>query len=139
MNMPFGLKALATPRRSSLETRVASPLRTSPRYETLKTPLPVIMLVTDPVTMPAVPRCNAARMLAELAGRQSTRGRVFVLGADGKPQALDVRLGISDGSMTELMMPANSPLADTLKVGAEVIVGTQSAAPRAAAGPRFSF
>ena len=80
-----------------------------------------------------------AALVAEQAGRQTTRGRVFVLGADGKPQAFDVRLGISDGSMTELMMPPNSPLADTLKVGAEVIVGTQSAAPRAAAGPRFSF
>ncbi|MFC7459968.1 efflux RND transporter periplasmic adaptor subunit [Hydrogenophaga defluvii] len=80
-----------------------------------------------------------AALVAEQSGRQSTRGRVFVLGADGKPQAFDVRLGISDGSMTELMMPANSPLADTLKVGAEVIVGTQSAAPRAASGPRFSF
>ena len=80
-----------------------------------------------------------AALVAEQAGRQSTRGRVFVLGADGKPQAFDVRLGISDGSMTELMMPPNSPLADTLKVGAEVIVGTQAAAPRAAAGPRFSF
>ena len=68
--------------------------------------------------------------------RKFDRGEI---GADGKPQAFDVRLGISDGSMTELMMPANSPLADTLKVGAEVIVGTQSAAPRAASGPRFSF
>lgn len=80
-----------------------------------------------------------AALVAEQAGRQSTRGRVFVLSADDKPQAFDVRLGISDGSMTELMIPANSPLADTLKVGAEVIVGTQSAAPRAASGPRFSF
>ena len=78
-------------------------------------------------------------MLAEQAGRQSTRGRVFALGADGKPQAFDVRLGISDGSMTELMMAPDSPVAATLKAGAEVVVGTQSTAPRAAAGPRFSF
>ena len=80
-----------------------------------------------------------AAMVAELAGRQSTRGRIFALGADGKPQAFDVRLGISDGSMTELMMAPDSPAAAVLKPGAEVIVGTQSAAPKAAAGPRFSF
>lgn len=80
-----------------------------------------------------------AALVAEMAGRQSTRGRVFVLGSDGKPQAFDVRLGISDGSMTELMMAPDSPAAAALKAGAEVIVGTQSAAPRAAAGPRFSF
>ena len=78
-------------------------------------------------------------MVAEQAGRQSTRGRVFVLGADGKPQAFDVRLGISDGSMTELMMAPDSSAAAALKAGAEVIVGTQSAAPKAASGPRFSF
>jgi len=80
-----------------------------------------------------------AAMVAELAGRQSTRGRVFVLGADGKPQAFDVRLGISDGSMTELMMAPDSNAAATLKAGAEVVVGTQSTAPKAASGPRFSF
>lgn len=80
-----------------------------------------------------------AAMVAEQAGRQTTRGRVFVLGADGKPQAFDVRLGISDGSMTELMMAPDSPVAAALKAGAEVVVGTQSTAPRATAGPRFSF
>ena len=80
-----------------------------------------------------------AALVAEMAGRQSTRGRVFVLGADGKPQAFDVRLGISDGSMTELMLAPDSSAAAVLKADAEVIVGTQSTAPRAAAGPRFSF
>lgn len=50
--MRFGLKALATPRRSSSGTRVASPLGTPPRQETLKTPLPVIMFVTLPVMTP---------------------------------------------------------------------------------------
>jgi HlyD family secretion protein len=80
-----------------------------------------------------------AAMVAELAGRQATRGRVFVLGPDGKPQAFDVRLGISDGSMTELLLAPDSPAAATLKAGAEVVVGTQAAAARTASGPRFSF
>ena len=80
-----------------------------------------------------------AAMVAELAGRQATRGRVFVLGPDGKPQAFDVRLGISDGSMTELLLAPDSPAAATLKAGAEVVVGTQATAARTASGPRFSF
>ena len=80
-----------------------------------------------------------AAMVAELAGRQSTRGRIFVLDADGKPQAHDVRLGISDGSMTELLLGTDGPAAAALKVGTEVVVGTQTAAPRSASGPRFSF
>ncbi|WP_342129016.1 efflux RND transporter periplasmic adaptor subunit [Hydrogenophaga sp. OTU3427] len=80
-----------------------------------------------------------ATMVAELAGRQSTRGRLFVLGADGKPQAFDVRLGISDGSMTELLLGPDSPATAALKAGTEVVVGTQAAAPRTASGPRFSF
>lgn len=53
-------------------------------------------------------------------------GRVWVLGADGKPRAVAVRTGISDGSSTEL-------LGDELKEGEEVLVGTVaagSAAPR---------
>ena len=73
--------------------------------------------------------------------KDGRRNQLFVaaLGADGKPQAFDVRLGISDGSMTELMMAPDSSAAAALKAGAEVIVGTQSAAPRTASGPRFSF
>ena len=55
-----------------------------------------------------------------------------------REQAL-FRLGISDGSMTELMMAPDSPAAAVLRADAEVIVGTQSTAPRAATGPRFSF
>ena len=80
-----------------------------------------------------------AALVAELSGRQTTRGRLFTLGPDKKPQAFDVRLGISDGSMTELLLPPDSPAAAALVAGAEVVVGTQTAAPRASSGPRFSF
>ena len=43
-----------------------------------------------------------AAIVAESGGRQTTRGRIYLLGEDGKPRAYNVRLGISDGTMTEL-------------------------------------
>ena len=50
-------------------------------------------------------------------GRGSTTGRVYVVDADGKPQAVQLTLGISDGTATEV-------LRGDLKEGQEVIVGT---------------
>jgi HlyD family secretion protein len=47
-------------------------------------------------------------------------GRVYVVAADGKPQALNVLLGMTDGSMTEVV-------GGELKDGQEVIVGAASA------------
>lgn len=58
---------------------------------------------------------------AGAAGGGSTRGRVYVLDDKGQPQAVAVRLGISDGSMTEL-------LGSNLKLGQEVVTGTLGAA-----------
>jgi HlyD family secretion protein len=84
-----------------------------------------------------------AALQAELAGRTVTRGRIYVLGEDGKPKALNVRLGISDGSTTELLVGPNSPDAETLKEGAAVITGVitpgapTTNTPRPAAGPRM--
>lgn len=54
----------------------------------------------------------------------ASRGRVYVMDAQGNVKAVAVRLGISDGSMTELLA---SPGADGagLKEGDEVIVGTK--------------
>jgi HlyD family secretion protein len=72
------------------------------------------------------------RLLAESGARQSTRGRMYLLGDDGKPRAYNVRLGISDGVMTELIVAPGSPDAQALKEGAAVItavVGANSAAP----------
>lgn len=80
-----------------------------------------------------------AALVAESTGRQTTSGRLFTLGADGKPQAFDVRLGLSDGSMTELVLPPSSPAAEALTEGAEVVTGTVAAPTRGASGPRFSF
>ncbi len=83
-----------------------------------------------------------AALQAELAGRTITRGRLYVQGADGKPKALNVRLGITDGSQTELVVGPNAPEAAELKEGASVITGTVAAgsAQRPAnTGPRMMF
>jgi HlyD family secretion protein len=83
------------------------------------------------------------RQLAETGGRQSTRGRIYVLADDGKPRAYSVRLGISDGVMTELLVAPNSPDAQVLKEGASVItaaIGPGTAASARPAGlPRAPF
>jgi HlyD family secretion protein len=76
-------------------------------------------------------------------GRSANRGRIYVQGVDGKPRALNVRLGVSDGSMTELLLGPNAP--PELTEGAEVLVAAKSAgagAPRPPAGgggPRPPF
>jgi HlyD family secretion protein len=79
-----------------------------------------------------------AALLAETGAASragtSTRGRIYLQGADGKPVAYNVRLGVSDGTSTELLMAANSPSADVLKDGATVIIGTSSASSSGASG-----
>jgi HlyD family secretion protein len=75
------------------------------------------------------------RLLAEAGARgQSTAGRVYVLDG-GEPKALEVRLGLTDGTSTEVV--------SGLAQGAEVIIGTAAAssAPGGAGGglPRARF
>ena len=77
------------------------------------------------------------QIVAELGGRQTTRGRVYLLGEDGKPVAYSVRLGIGDGVSTELVVAKGSPEADVLKAGAQVIVGVD--APSAESKRRTPF
>lgn len=85
-------------------------------------------------------KAKYAVVLAESSGRAVTRGRIYLLGADGKPKAYAVRLGISDGSSTELIILPGSAQASELIEGANVIIGTvaPTAAP-ATRGPRMSF
>jgi HlyD family secretion protein len=60
------------------------------------------------------------RLLAESGGRgQSSTGRVYTLEA-GQPKAIDVRLGLTDGSSTEVVSGA-------LEEGTEVIIGVAEA------------
>ncbi len=65
-----------------------------------------------------------AQIVAESAGRagsgQATRGRVYLL-VDGKPKAVDVRVGLSDGSMSEVN-------GEGIAEGAEVIIGSTGGA-----------
>ena len=65
------------------------------------------------------------RLLSESGRGQSSTGRVWQL-VEGKPKPLDVRLGLTDGTSTEL-------LGATLAEGAEVIIGTGEARAAAAA------
>jgi HlyD family secretion protein len=62
-----------------------------------------------------------AELVAEVAGRSSqpTRGRVWVLDS-GKPKAIDVRVGLTDGTATEVS-------GEGIREGVEVIIGTQGA------------
>ena len=79
-----------------------------------------------------------ADIVAEQAGRTPTRGRVWINGDDGKPKAVQVRLGLSDGSSTEVA-------GGDLKEGQEVLVGVATAGQKGAApagaprGPRLPF
>jgi HlyD family secretion protein len=57
------------------------------------------------------------RRFAEEQRRGGTTGRVHVVGADGRAQAVQLRLGASDGSYTEVLN------ARALADGAELIVG----------------
>jgi HlyD family secretion protein len=61
------------------------------------------------------------------------QGRVWVMGADGKPQPISIQLGITDGTLTEVR-------GGELREGQDVIVGlAASERPRPAAGPRLGL
>ncbi|MEY4599839.1 MAG: hypothetical protein RLZZ445_2636 [Pseudomonadota bacterium] len=66
-------------------------------------------------------------------GVATTRGTVWVAEGSQAPKSIAVRLGISDGTFTEL-------LGGELKEGDAVIIGTGAARPETkAAAPRFGF
>jgi HlyD family secretion protein len=77
-------------------------------------------------------------MMASRAGggRGVTSGRVWVLDDDGKPKPVGVRIGLADGTYSELV-------GSDLKEGSQIIVGTQAdakaRAQQAKGGPRFGF
>lgn len=71
-----------------------------------------------------------ARFSAE-RGAATQPGRVFVVDSDGKPKAVPLRLGVSDGAFTEVV-------SGELDAGREVIVGGgPSGAPAASRGFRM--
>ncbi len=75
------------------------------------------------------------QQVAEQAGGRAgagSSGRVFILGPDGKPKAVTVQLGISDGNFTEIA-------GGEVKDGQDIITGTgdRAGAARPATGPRL--
>jgi len=86
-----------------------------------------------------------AAMTAEAASRTVSRGRIYLMGQDGRPKAFNVRLGITDGSSTELLLASGAPEAEELKEGAAIIIGvaTPQARPTGTrpptGGPRLMF
>lgn len=103
-------------------------------------------MAAPPASAPASarqgPGAAAAPQARPAAGPANGRGRLLVLDAEGKPRAVPVRLGISDGSFTELL-PGPSGGDGGLTEGAEVVVGVQGgSAPtsgRPPGGPRLPF
>lgn len=98
--------------------------------------------INDILTPEQKPRY--AQLVAETASRQgaNSRGRIYLQDADGKPVAYNVRLGITDGTSTELIVMPNSPNAGVLIEGATVITGVNAAgfsSAKPAAGPRLPF
>ena len=84
-----------------------------------------------------------AALLAEMGSRTSSRGRIYLLNEQNKPVAYNVRLGITDGTSTELIVQPNSPNADVFKEGATVITGVSGGTSPTPAnrptGPRMPF
>ncbi|MBX3611094.1 MAG: efflux RND transporter periplasmic adaptor subunit [Hydrogenophaga sp.] len=93
----------------------------------------------------AAARAPAASGGAGGGGRAGvTRGRLYLLGADGKPVAFNVGVGVSDGSFTEVLVRPGSPAAEAVKEGAQVITAATGGATTGApggrpSGPRMPF
>jgi HlyD family secretion protein len=99
---------------------------TDQRDKALKVPNPALRMRIEGVDAPA-------------GGRGQGRGRVYTLAADGKPQAVAVRIGVSDGSATEVLEGGEGSAG--LAEGAEVITGLKntSTAKAGGSGPRSPF
>ena len=87
-------------------------------------------------------RQQGVHSAAAVGAQEAQRGRLHVVGDDGQPRAYEVRLGITDGTATEVLVLPGSPLGAVLKEGATVVTGlTGGAAPtaRPTSGPRLPF
>lgn len=68
---------------------------------------------------------------AQAARAGGGSGRIWIMGEDGKAKAVGVRLGLTDGSMTEI-------ISGDIKEGQEIITGQQAAAKASGMpGPRL--
>jgi HlyD family secretion protein len=75
-----------------------------------------------------------ARLSPTHATNPTTRGRVYVADEDGRPAPVDIILGLSDGTFTEVV-------SGNLKAGQSVLIGTSPAGQKPSARPptRFGF
>lgn len=108
---------------------------TDVRENVLKIPnaaLRVRIVGVEPAPNPAAPQAQGG----DGGSRAGTRGRIYLSDAQGQPKAYSVRLGITDGTSTELLVGPPNPNAEWFKEGATVITGTQSTAFGAAGAPR---
>jgi len=85
-------------------------------------------ILTDPQRQQYDDLLKSADRQREDAMPQGRPGRVWIVGADGKPEPISLTLGISDDSTTEVLSGA-------LREGQEVITGMLTAAKRAASPP----
>lgn len=93
---------------------------------------------------PAKPASAAKAATGNAGVRNAARGRVYVLDAQGKPRAVAVSLGVSDGSHTELLSAADGSVAAELQDGTQVVIGLRNTSGTAGnstrpAGPRSPF
>lgn len=115
-------------------------ITTDSRADVLKAPNAALRF-RPPGEAAAKPEARpATRGASDASGGRSgpsARGRVWVLGADGKPKAVEVRTGLSDGSATEIS-------GEGLVAGTDVLTGvlggngTAASAPNRS-GPRMPF
>jgi HlyD family secretion protein len=93
------------------------------------------------VRVPGVEPASAGPADAPAAPASPGRaGRIHLLDAKGQPVAYPVRLGVSDGTATELLVAPGSSEAGVLVEGAQVVTGvTAKASGPRTSGPRMSF
>ncbi len=81
----------------------------------------------------AVSGAAAASTSGGRGARNTSRGRIHLLDANGAPRAFNVRLGVTDGLMTELLPGADSA---RLQAGAQVVVSVSNPNAPAGGSPR---
>jgi HlyD family secretion protein len=109
-------------------------IATDTRDAALKVPNAALRVRIAGIEPAAASASAPAAASAARAGRAAARGRVYVLGDDGKPRACDVRTGISDGAMTELLVGPQAPCASALVEGASVVTAVLGAGATSAGG-----
>lgn len=114
-----GLRDLPEAERGKLQERNRAELREK------------ILLILNPEQKKRYEEMSAELQSARTGGT-ATNGRLWALDENGKPRAVPVRLGLTDGSMTEI-------ISGELSEGTTVIVGISSPTKTSAApvGPRF--